>query len=261
MTIIKAAAMTVSVLVTGTGIAQANDWTTVRIATEGAYHPFNAVDASGKLIGFDVDIAEEICKRIKAKCDIVAQDWDGIIPALLAGKYDVIVASMAITEDRKKIVNFSNPYYKGALSYVTPKGTGITDFSDAGLTGKVIGVQAGTTQSDYAEAVHPKAEIRKYRSQDEVNLDLINGRIDLQVSDLLPMLNWVEKTEDGKCCELAGEAITDPAYAGAGAGFAFRKENDGLRDKFNKALAGILADGTYAKINAKYFSVNIYTMK
>ncbi len=254
------AAASLTVLAVASTQAQTKDWDKVRIATEGAYPPFNAVDSSGKLFGFDVDIANALCEKMQADCTIVAQDWDGIIPGLLAGKYDVIVASMFITEERKQKVSFTEPYYKAAMTYVVPKGSDITDFSDKGLKGKVIGAQAGATQGEYVSAVHPSADIRLYRSQDEVNLDLANGRLDLQVSDLIPMLEWTEKTEDGKCCELVGEPITSVEYVGDGVGMAVRKEDEDLRKQLNEALAQIVADGTYAKINDVYFSRDIYTL-
>ncbi|PIE13490.1 MAG: amino acid ABC transporter [Rhodobacterales bacterium] len=234
---------------------------TLRIGTEGAYPPFNYIESDGTIAGFDVDIALELCKRMEVKCDVVAQDWDGIIPGLLANKYDVIVASMFITEERKKQVSFSDPYYLAAMTHVVPKGSGITEFTNESLAGKIIGAQSGTTQADYAEATYPDAEIRLYPTQDEANLDMASGRIDLQVGDMLPMLDWTTKTEDGSCCELAGDPITDPDFVGEGVGMAVRQEDNELREKLNKALAEIRADGTYLTINNKYFDIDVYTMK
>ncbi len=192
---------------------------------------------------------------------MVAQDWDGIIPGLLAKKYDFIIASMFITEERKKQVDFTDPYYLAAMTHVVPKDSGITEFTNESLAGKVIGAQSGTTQADFAEKTYPDADIRLYPTQDEVNLDMVSGRIDLQVGDLLPMLDWTKKTEDGACCVLAGEPITDPAFVGEGVGIAVRQEDDELREKLNKALAEIRADGTYKTINDKYFDIDVYTMK
>lgn len=231
------------------------------LGTEGAYPPFNYIESDGKIAGFDVEIGLELCKRIGAECDVVAQDWDGIIPGLLAKKYDFIIASMFITQDRKKIVDFTNPYYLAAMTHVVPKDSGITEFTNESLSGKIIGAQSGTTQADFAEATYPDAELRLYPTQDEVNLDMASGRIDLQVGDMLPMLDWVTKTDDGGCCELAGDPITDPAFVGDGVGIALRQEDDDLRERLNAALDEIRADGTYMAINNKYFDLDIYTMK
>ncbi|MCB1399693.1 MAG: transporter substrate-binding domain-containing protein, partial [Rhodobacteraceae bacterium] len=199
---------------------------TLRLGTEGAYPPFNYMETDGTVAGFDVDIGLELCKRIGADCDVVAQDWDGIIPGLLANKYDFIIASMFITEDRKKQVDFTEPYYKAAMTHVVPKGSDITEFTNEALAGKIIGAQGSTTQADYIAATYPDADIRLYPTQDEANLDMASGRIDLQVGDMLPMLDWTTKSEDGACCELAGEPITDPAFVGEGVGIALRQEDD-----------------------------------
>ncbi|RVJ54727.1 amino acid ABC transporter [Sinorhizobium medicae] len=234
----------------------------LRIGTEGAYPPFNFVDSTGKIGGFDVEIGLALCERMKIECEVVAQDWDGIIPGLLASKYDMIIASMFITEDRKKQVAFTDPYYLAAMTHAAPKGAGITDFSNEALKGKVIGAQSGTTQADYIAAVYPDAEIKLYPTQDEANLDMVNGRLDLQVGDMLPLIDWVTKNDDGKgCCELIGEPITDKKFVGDGVGIAVRQEDNELREKLNKALDQIRADGTYKKINDKYFTIDVYTMK
>ncbi|KZX98814.1 MAG: ABC transporter substrate-binding protein [Sulfitobacter sp.] len=234
---------------------------TLRLGTEGAYPPFNYIEADGKIAGFDVEIGQELCKRIGEECEVVAQDWDGIIPGLLANKYDFIIASMFITEERKKQVDFTDPYYLAAMTNVVPKGSDITEFTNEALADKVIGAQSGTTQADYIEATYPDADVRLYPTQDEVNLDMASGRIDMQVGDMLPMLDWTKKTEDGACCELAGDPITDPAFVGEGVGIALRQEDDELREKLNAALAEMRADGTYKTINDKYFDIDVYTMK
>jgi len=234
---------------------------TLRLGTEGAYPPFNFIESNGEIGGFDVDIGLELCKRMGEECEVVAQDWDGIIPGLLANKYDFIIASMFITEERKEQVAFSDPYYLAAMSHVVPKDSDIAEFTDEALADKVIGAQSGTTQADYAEAVYPSADIRLYPTQDEVNLDMASGRIDLQVGDLLPLLDWTTKTEDGACCELGGEPITDPQFVGEGVGIAVRQEDEELREKLNAALAEIREDGTYRTINDKYFEIDVYTMQ
>jgi polar amino acid transport system substrate-binding protein len=243
----------------GAVTAQAAD--KLRLGTEGAYPPFNYFDTAGNLVGFDVEIGEALCAQMKVECELVAQDWDGIIPGLVAKKYDFIIASMFITAERKKQVSFTDPYYLAAMTHVAAKGTEITEFTDKAMKGKIIGAQSGTTQAEYIQAVYPDADIRLYPTQDEVNLDLANGRLDLQVGDMLPMLDWVTKTDEGSCCELVGEPITDPKFVGEGVGIAVRQEDNDLRMALNKALAEIRTNGVYKKINDKYFTLDVYTMK
>ena len=233
----------------------------LRLGTEGGYPPFNFTDASGNVTGFDVEIGLALCEKMGVECEVVAQDWDGIIPGLLAKKYDFVIASMFITEERKKQVAFSDPYYAAAMTHVAPKDSGITDFTNEGMADKVVGAQAGASQAYFVQRVYPDADIRLYPTQDEVNLDLVSGRLDLQVGDMLPMLAWVNETEDGVCCELIGAPITDPEFVGEGAGIAVRQEDTGLLEKLNAALEEIRADGAYKKINDKYFSIDAYTMK
>jgi polar amino acid transport system substrate-binding protein len=252
-----AAAITASI---GCSSANAQD-KIVRIGSEGAYPPFNFIDQTGKLAGFDIDIGLALCEKMKVKCELVAQDWDGIIPALLAGKYDVIIASMFITDERKKVVSFTDPYYIAAMTHVVPKDSDIKEFTDAALAGKSVGAQSSTTQAEYIQKKYPSADIRLYKTQDEANLDMANGRLDVMVGDYLPLLDWTSKSEDGKCCQLAGEAVTDPAFVGEGVGMAVRKEDNELRQNLNKALSDIIADGTYKKINDKYFTIDVHTMK
>lgn len=243
------------------GAASADAADKLRLGTEGAYPPFNFFDTAGNVTGFDVEIGLALCARMKVECEIVAQDWDGIIPGLIANKYDFIIASMFITEERKQQVSFTDPYYLAAMTHVAPKDAGITELTNEALGGKIIGAQSGTTQAEFVQAVYPDAEIRLYPTQDEVNLDLASGRLDLQVGDMLPMLDWVTKSDDGACCELVGEPITDPKFVGEGVGIAVRQEDNDLREALNKALAEIRADGTYKAINDKYFTVDVYTMK
>lgn len=249
-----------AVVAASAGTASAGEFGTLKIGTEGAYPPFNYVDTDGSIKGFDVEIGLALCEKIGAKCEVVAQEWDGIIPALLAKKYDMIIASMFITEERKKVVDFTKPYYKAAMTHVVPKDSPITEFTDKALAGKIIGAQGGTTQAEFVEKTYPSATLKTYPTQDEVNLDLASGRLDLQVGDFLPMFDWVHK-DAGACCKMAGEPITDPAFVGEGVGIAVRKEDGKLREALNKAIDEVVADGTYKKINDKYFKIDLYTLK
>ena len=222
----------------------------IRIATEGAYAPFNFIDESGKLKGFDVDIANALCEKMKAKCTIVAQDWDGIIPGLMARKYDAVIASMSITEERSRVVDFSAPYYSNSLIFVAPKNS---KFSPDNVKGKVIGAQRATIAGQYLEDnLGSKVTMKLYDTQDNAYLDLASGRLDAIVSDQLPAYDWLRSSE-GQAFEFKGEKIDINDKIG----IAVRK-GDKLRVDMNKALEAILADGTYDRINAKYFPFSIF---
>lgn len=234
--------------------AQAED--TIKIATEGVYPPFNYVEG-GKLTGFDVDIANALCEKAKVKCEIVTQEWDGMIPALVAHKFDAIVASMNITEERKKKIDFTAKYYDTPAKFMAPKDAKVTDISPAALAGKTIGVQGSTTQQNFLEAKYKDSEIKTYTTVDDASADLAAGRLDFVLSDKVLLDEWLKKSSDGSCCELVGDDLRDPLF-GAGKGVGVRKEDTALRDKLDAALKDILADGTYKTINAKYFPFSIY---
>ena len=230
----------------------------VVIATEGAYPPFNFVDASGALQGFDVDIANALCAQMKAECTIVAQDWDGIIPGLIAKKYDAIIASMSITEERKKQVDFTSKYYKTPGKAIAKKGSGI-DSSKEGLTGKIIGVQVSTIHENFVrDSFGDVAEIKAYDTQENANLDLVAGRVDVLFADSVALDEGFLKTDMGKDFEFVGPDFTDPKWFGDGAGIAVRKEDTALRDALNAAIDEIRKDGTYKKIQDKYFTFDVY---
>ena len=247
-------AIAIAALLATASFATAKEWKTVRIGTEGAYAPFNFKDADGNLKGFEIDLGKALCEKMKVECTFVAQDWDGIIPALVAGKYDVIMASMSITDERKQAIDFSRPYYNTPSAFVAPKDTGLADNSAAGLSGKSLGAQSSTIQASYLEQNYKDADIKLYPSQEEVNLDLSSGRIDALFVDKLVAIDWL-KTDEGKCCALLGKDI--PVGGGVGAGV--RKEDTDLRDMISKAIEEVKADGTYAKINAQYFDFSIWT--
>ena len=238
-------------LVIAASTAQAE---TLKIATEGAYPPFNYVDSNNQLHGFDVDIANALCERMKVECQIVAQDWEGIIPALLAKKYDAVVASMIATDERKKKIAFSNHYYRTPLSVAVPKDSDITD-AQTNFKGRTVGAQASSTQAIYAEDHYGPAgaDVKFYPTLDEANSDLAAGRVDGVIADKFPLLAWAEST--GKnCCKIIGDVNGTTADAS----IAVRKEDNALRERLNKALDEIVADGTYKKISSRYFAFDIY---
>ena len=223
----------------------------VRIGTEGAYPPFNQVDAKGNLIGFDVDIAKALCAEMKAECTFVKQDWDGIIPGLLARKYDAIVASMSITDERKKAVDFTGRYYSNSLSFIRKKGSML---DQKALKGKTLGAQRATISGQYIEKTYgDSVKMKLYDTQENAVLDLASGRLDVMVVDFGVGYNWLN-SDAGKGFEFFGEGAAIDDHIG----IAVRKGEEVLRDKLSAAIKAIRADGTYQKINAKYFPFDIY---
>jgi lysine-arginine-ornithine-binding protein len=229
----------------------------LRIATEGANPPFSTINSKGELEGFDVEIARALCGKMGAECEIADQDWDGIIPALLARKYDAIIASLSVTEDRKNVVAFTKPYYHSPAAFVVRKGTDIKDLSPRALTGKSIGVQTATNQAAFLEDRYSRSIVRLYNTVADAYRDLAAGRVEYVMYDKLAVYDWL-KSPEGACCEMAPNDLTDAAYFGAGMAIALRKGDDALLKRFNEAIDGIVADGTYAKINAKYFPFPIF---
>ncbi|PBB38254.1 MULTISPECIES: ABC transporter substrate-binding protein [unclassified Mesorhizobium] len=227
----------------------------IKIGTEGAYPPFNTITPDGKVEGFDIDIANALCAQMKVECEIVTQDWDGIIPALQAKKFDAIIASMSITEERKKQVAFTHKYYTTPLALVALKDADIASTEPASLAGKTVGAQASTTQANYAQDVYAKAgaEAKLYPTQEEAVTDLLNGRLDAVISDKFVLVDWMKKASDG-CCKLVGDVKGTETEAG----IAVRLEDTALRDRLNAAIDAIVADGTYEKIQSKYFDFDIY---
>jgi len=229
----------------------------LRVGVEGAYPPFSWKEADGTLKGFDIDFAHEVCKRLDRECVLVEQEWDGMIPALLARKFDTIIASMSITEERKKKVDFTVKYYNTPAKLVAKKNPGF-EGTAAGLDGKRLGVQRATTHQCSAEKLYPGAELVLYATQDEVWQDLGSGRLDAQLSDSLQAYEGFLVLDVGQGFDFLGDALDDVECQGVGAGFAVRKEDSELRDALSKAIQDIRADGTYKVMNDKYFAVDIY---
>ncbi len=250
--------LAVFVLSGAVSVVSAKEWDKIRIGVEGAYPPFSAVTTTGELIGFDIDIARALCDEIGAECTLVQQDWDGIIPGLLARKYDAIIASMSITEERKKKVAFSNKYYNTPGRFARKKGSGI-EISAEGLAGKTVGVQRATTHDNFITAEFgDNVDIRRYGTQDEVYLDANAGRLDLLLADSVAMAEGFLNTEDGVDWEFVGPGYSDPEYFGEGAGVAIRKKDEDLVGLFNNAIDAIRANGTYKSIQDKYFDFDVY---
>ncbi|SEG28450.1 transporter substrate-binding domain-containing protein [Marinobacterium lutimaris] len=240
------------ILATSLGSTLASAADKIRIATEGAYAPFNMTDENGELVGFDVDIAKALCAQMEADCEIVAQDWDGIIPGLMGRKYDAIVASMSITEERQRVVDFSAPYYSNVLAYIAPASSDF-DGSAESLKGLTVGAQRATVAGQYLEdELGDVVNVKLYDTQDNAYLDLGAGRLDALLSDKFPAFDWLRSAE-GEGFEFKGADIDiDDKIA-----IAVRKGDD-LKDKFSAAIKAIVDDGTYAEINEKYFPFSIY---
>jgi arginine/ornithine transport system substrate-binding protein len=238
--------------------ASAADWKKLRIGVEGAsYPPFSIVGTDGKLSGFDIDIADALCAQMKAECTLVTQDFDGMIPALQARKFDAVIASMSITPERQKQVLFSDKYYQTPARLVAKAGSQL-QLTPAGLKGRKIGVQRSTIHDRFATDSFQGAEIVRYTKQEEVFLDLAAGRIDATLADSVAVDVGFLKTPQGKGYAFIGPVYTEPKYFGTGAGIAMRKSDTDLKAKVDAAIAAIRADGSYKKIQDKYFDFDVY---
>jgi polar amino acid transport system substrate-binding protein len=225
---------------------------TVRIATEGAFPPFNYMEGSEPQ-GFEIDLAKALCEAMSVTCTFVVHQWDGIIKGLVAKEYDAIMASLAITDRRKARIAFTKRYYIIPPAFIARKDADITDVSPAALAGKSVGTIAGSQHAAFLEARYPDADIRTYAKLEEAQLDLLTERIDLVLGDKLALSRFL-KSREGGCCRVAGEPTAEPAFYGEGVAVGLRKEDKELKEMFNRAIERIKADGTYDRIRAKYFA-------
>ncbi|USD66237.1 ABC transporter substrate-binding protein [Vibrio sp. SCSIO 43136] len=238
-----------------TGAVQAKDWKVVRFGIEGAYPPFSWTESDGTLKGFDVDMANALCAEMEVKCKIVPQDWDGIIPSLLARKYDAIIAAMSITEERKQKVDFTGKYAQIPNKFIAKKGAGL-DFDN--LDGVKIGVQRATTHDKYITDNYKNVEIVRYGSFDEAYLDLGNGRVQAVLGDASALEEGVINKPGGEGYEFVGPSLTNPKWFGEGMGIAVRKQDKDLTAKLDAAITSLREKGEYQKIAAKYFNYDVY---
>ena len=230
----------------------------VGIAAE-PYPPFASPDASGKWTGWEVEMIGAICKAAEMECEIVPVAWDGIIPALTSGQIDAIMASMSITEERMKTIDFSDKYYDTPTVVIGPKGVEMAPTPE-GLAGKIIGVQVATVHEAYAQKhfAATAAEVKIYQTQDEANQDLVAGRIDATQADSIALDAFLASAEGAACCESKGAVADDTEVLGLGVGVGLRKGEEDLKAKFNAGIAKVLADGTYEAISKPYFASSIY---
>ena len=244
----------------------------IRIGTEGAYPPWNSKDASGNLIGFEVELAKELCAIMKHECTIVEQDWDGMIPGLIMRKFDAIMAGMSITDERMKTINFSQGYADEVASLAVMKGSDLEGMdtpeginlslggSDvksalktltAALAGKTIGVQTATIHQNFLESGDVgSVKVRTYKTQDEVNLDLAAGRIDAALAAAVAFTDYAEKS--GKDVVLVGPTFSGGAF-GNGVGVGIRKDDTALLKDFNKAIKKARKSGKISELAIKWF--------
>ena len=220
---------------------------TIRFATEASYPPFESMDASNKIVGFDVDLANALCKEIDATCTFNNQAFDSLIPSLKFRRVDAVMAGMDITPEREKQVLFTKPYYDNSALFIGQKGKYAT--IDA-LKGKKVGVQNGTTHQKFITDKHPEITTVPYDSYQNAKLDLQNGRIDAVFGDTAVVTEWLKANDK---LAAVGDKVTDKDYFGTGLGIAVRQGNTELQQKFNAALDKVKQDGTYQNIYNNWF--------
>jgi octopine/nopaline transport system substrate-binding protein len=253
----------------------------ITIATEGAYAPWNFTTADGKLDGLEVELANDLCTRMKVQCTVVAQDWDGLIPSLTVGKFDVIMASMFITPKRLETIDFTQPYAVDPSGFAVAKDSDLGKLGlsaekfklddDAGSTaaieklkpllkGKVVGVQAATTNLDFLKKYFADTvEIREYKTTEQHDLDLSAGRIDALFAQQTALAATLAKS-DFADFTLAGPGFVGGVF-GLGTGAGVRKEDAKLRDMLNAAIDGAIADGTIKRISEKWVKTDVTPVK
>jgi polar amino acid transport system substrate-binding protein/arginine/ornithine transport system substrate-binding protein len=235
--------------------AQAPGWAKVRVGVEGNYPPFSRLGPDGKLSGFDIDMALAVCERIKAECTLVQQEWDGMIPALAARKFDMIVASMTITDERRKAVDFSDPYYDVPSRFVARAGA-FRDHTPADFKGKKIIVLRNSPRAKYLAERYKDSEVLQVNKETDIYLELVAGRGDVGFGSSVVSSEAFLKKPEGRGFAQVGATVRLDGGA-AGVGIAFRKGEDALREKVNAALRAIRADGTYKRMADRYFDFDI----
>jgi histidine transport system substrate-binding protein len=253
----KKYALCVALAVMASG-AMAKEWKTVRIGVDASYPPFESVAPSGQMVGFDVDLTRALCAKMNVRCVWIPQDLDGIIPALKAKKFDIIVSSLTVTDKRREQIDFSDRLFDAPARMIAKKGSPLLPTVES-LKGKHVGVEQGSTQEAYAKAYwEPKGvTIVPYQNQDQVYADLATGRLDAALQDELQADAGFLKTPRGKDFAWAGPEVKDPKTLGEGTAIGVRKEDSELKAKLNKALAEVHQDGTFTKLEKQYFDVDI----
>ena len=226
------------------------------IASEGARPPYNFFDGD-KLDGFEIDLGQELCRRMALSCSFVAQDWDDLIAGLLAHRYDAIMAAMEITPARQAQIAFSSPYVRMPSAFLVRKSTDLAAATPDAMDGRAIGVEQGGTHLAFLRKVYPQAHIRKYGSLSDAILDLQAGRVDAAIGDKDAIVTFLETRRDAACCKILADVPRYPADFGEGIGIGLRKGDVALKAAFDKALADCMADGTFQRISTRYFDFSI----
>lgn len=234
----------------------------IKVGSDTSYAPFDFIDANGEVTGFNIEITKALCEKINIKCTFQSTDFDALIPSLLSRKIDIISSSLMMTEKRKKQIAFSDEIFMTYSRLIVKEGTNLMPNAES-LKGKRVGVEQGTSQEHFAnEMWRPNGVvIVPYQNQLQVFSDLVAGRLDAALQDEVTGSYAFLKQPQGKGFIFAGDALTDVNYFDVGVGIGFRKNDNELREAFNLALKDLLADGTYQKINNKYFDFNVYGNK
>ncbi|SDH35502.1 ABC transporter substrate-binding protein [Pseudomonas panipatensis] len=245
-------------LLASAGALQAKEWKEIRFATDPSYAPFESKAPDGSLVGFDIDLGNAICEHLKVKCVWMPNDFDGMIPGLKARKFDGVISSMTVTEARKKEIDFSDKLFSGPSSMISKKGSGLAATPEA-LKGKTVGVEQGTIQEAYAKAKLEPAgvNVKSYQNQDQVYADLVSGRLDASLQDMLQAEMGFLTTEQGKAFENS-KPLHDPLLP-AETAIGIKKGNAELKALLDKGIKAMHADGTYDKLQKKYFGdIDLY---
>jgi polar amino acid transport system substrate-binding protein len=223
------------------------------------YPPFASKNSQGEWVGWEIELMNAVCREMKEDCEIFESSWDGLIPALNAGYFDVIWSSMSITSDRLKVIDFTDPYYEGP-DIIIGQRNGDPDIRPDHLAGKSIGVQGGSIHVGMVEHYFKLAKLRSYNTQDEAFQDVAAGRLDYVGGDYVALMNFLGSPA-GSCCELKGRFPVDSLDTTPGVGGGIRKGNDALRERLNRALKTIHRSGEYDAIAKQYFSFDIAPMQ
>lgn len=233
--------------------AVARDWKRLKIATDGAYPPFSRIEADGRVVGFDVEVAAEVCRRLQATCEIAAVGWDALVPNLLGGRADLAVASIPITEPARRSVEFTSRYHRIAPRWVGRNEAAPEDPNAATLDGLSVGVRAGTAHAAHVRAVHPGAHVVEYPSEAAAGQALLDRRVDLVFGDTPTLYRWLDAEQPRGVAGFVGGEVIDPAHFGDGAGIAFRREDRDLGRLVDKALLDMSRDGTLDRLAGHWF--------
>jgi len=234
----------------------------LRLGVDPSYPPLEYKNQDGTLTGFGVDIAQALCDELKARCVWVESSWDGMIPGLLARKFDAIASSMTVTAKRQEMIAFTDKVSNAPARLVIKRGANLQPTVES-LQGKRVGVEQGSTQEAFAKAVWGSkgVDVLSYQNQDQVYNDLVVGRLDASLQGSIQASYGFLNKPAGQDYEFSGATLDNPKFFGVGDGIGVRKADVELREDLNKALATILANGTYGRINDKYFDFDVYGAK